>query len=491
MIKTIIGNTDVTTYVPFKSINMNDSLTIKSDSLSFSLYIDSLLSIPAPKAGQIVQVRYYWDVYPQEYVDIGVYETSEILFDASENKYYTLEFEGGITTVTRKWKGPPNWLEYSCTCSDYTRQFDRNLVNKVYTAGQYAGDIVRDIVANYVSSDFTVNHVDPGYKVPEMTFDFAEPSTCIQELAESIGYQWYVDFYKDVHFYWNENNLSPFAVGGTWGPGLNILYVDSEIKYAYNLEITEDISQLKNKILVKNANFKGTYINEDFVEAQSKFFKAFYNIFPGWDSSTTQEDRAKQLVIEIYYSSGGTLTLDYSRPITTILLDDIEGKAGDGQGDLNTIYVNFGSGFRLPDNYPLASGQVMRVYYSKMESIPILEIDQNSIDAMKKREGGTSTGIYEYAFDASTIYTEKGKELTVAVDRVLLRYRDPLITGTFQTRLRGWKAGQALIVYSDRWGFGVGDPISEVVWVKDVSKTVLNHELIEYTISFSSSPLGD
>lgn len=491
MVKTVISNYDVTTYVPFKSINMNDSLTIKSDSLSFNIYIDSLLSIPTPKAGQITQVRYYWDVYPQEYIDMGIYETSEILFDASENKYYSLEFEGGINTVSRKWKGPPDWLEYGCSCSDYTKQLDRNLVNKVYTAGQYAGDIVRDIITNYVSSDFTTYHVEQGYMVPEMTFDFSEPSTCIQELAECIGYQWYVDFNKDIHFYWNEHNLSPLAVGGTWGPGLNILYVDSEIKHAYNLELTEDVSQLKNKILVKNANFKGTYTNEDFVEAQNKFYKTFYSIFPAWDQSTTQADRAKQITVEIYYVSGGTLTLDYSRPITTILLDEIEGKAGDGQGDRNTIYVNFNSGFRLPDNYPLQSSQVLRVYYYKIESIPVLEIDQNSINEMKDREGGNSTGVYEYAFDASAIYTEKGEELTVAVDRVLLRYKDPLITGTFQSRLRGWKAGQSFIIFSNRWGTGVDEPISEVVWVKDVSKTVLNYELIEYTVSFSSSPLGD
>ena len=325
-----------------------------------------------------------------------------------------------------------------------------------------------------------------------MTFDFSEPSTCIQELAEITGYQWYVDFNKAVHFYWNENVNSPLNVGGTYGPATNTLDIDNEIKYAYGLELTEDSSQVKNKILVKNANFQGEFTNEDFVEAQSKFFNFFYDIFPFFSSSSSQSERAASITVEIYdVAEDGTLVLDTSRPITTILLDEVEGKAGDATGDINTVFVNFGKGIRLPDNFPLGDGQVMKVYYYKVESIPIIEMDQESIDDMKAREGGNSTGIYEYPYDASAIYTEKGEELTAAVDRVLLRYKSPLWTGTFMSRLRGWKAGQRFILKGNRWGETSGEAVDEIVWVRDVSKTILNYDMIEYVVSFSSSPFGD
>ena len=167
MIKTILNGVDVTLFVPFKTISMSDSLTIKSDSLSFTMYIKEF-ETPPPRSSQTVQVRYYFDTsdYPTDFLSAGVYDTAEILFDAAENKYYTVEFEGLITTVTRKWIAPPLWLSYECVCADYTRQFDRNLVNEVYPAGWYSGDIVIDIVNNYVSSDYNVFHVDRGVKVP-------------------------------------------------------------------------------------------------------------------------------------------------------------------------------------------------------------------------------------------------------------------------------------------------------------------------------------
>jgi hypothetical protein len=101
----------------------------------------------------------------------------------------------------------------------------------------------------------------------------------------------------------------------------------------------------------------------------------------------------------------------------------------------------------------------------------------------------TEDGIYEYAFDASAIYTEKGEELTAAAHRLLLRYAPEMKTGSFKSRRRGWKAGQYFNIYSTRFG----NPrvvLDEVMFVTSVDKKVLRYDLIEYTINFSSIPLG-
>lgn len=484
MFKIFVNYEDRTSYIPIKSVSMNDSISIKSDTCSFTMEIDQFAVSP-PRGNQVVEVRYYFDSWPSEYCVPGIYAPYDLTYDMDTSSWYALEFKGTIQTVTRRWIGPPRWLAYECTCSDFTRQFDRNLVNEVYPAGQYAGDIVKDIVNNYTIGFDTYN-VDIGFKVPEMTFDFSEPSTCIQEIAETIGYQWYIDFNKGVHFFWREDRVSPLAISKG-----NIYDVDNEVTNAYNLELTEDVSQLKNKILIKNANFKGVWNNEDFVEAQTKFFNMFYKAYPITDKASTQAQRASYIQVEIYNNVGGVLVLDTTRPITTILIDEIEGKVGDGAGDANTVYMNFGKGLRLPDNYPLSDGQVLRVRYNKIEAVPLLEVDQNSIDAMKSREGGDSTGIYEFAFDGSSIYTETGEEVTAAVDRVLLRYKDPLWTGSFQSRLRGWQAGQVFRLQSNRWGETPYLPIDEMVWVRDVTKSILKDDMMEYTVTFSSSPFGD
>lgn len=497
MFKIYVNYLDRTTYIPIKSISMNDSISVKSDSLSFTMHIEEM-QIDPPRAGQLVEVRYYFDTYPTEYVTAAygkqpIYSAQyDLYYDETEVKWYVYEFKGTIQTVTRKWAGQPRWLEYVCNCCDFTRQLDRNLVNEVYPSGWYAGDIVADIISTYTTG-FTTRNRYQGFRVPEMTFDFVEPSSCIQQLAEAIGFQWYVDFNKDIHFYWRENAQSPLSTTTS----NNVLNIDTEIVNAYNLELTEDMSQLKNQILVKNAKFKGSYTNEDFVKAQDKFYKIFYKVFP-FDSSTTQAERADKFVVKIYDVDGSGNFTESSRQITTIKLDEVEGQVGDGSGDNNTIYINFGSGvancgIRFPDNYPLGTGQVVRVYYYKVEEVPLLEVDQASIDSLKLREGGDSSGIYEYSYDASSIYTEKGEEVTAAVDRVLLRYKDPLWVGQFQSRLRGWKAGQVFTLFGYRWGEtrGGGNPINEICWVKDVSKTILKDDMMEYTVSFSSSPFGD
>lgn len=493
MIKVFVNYIDRTAYIPFKSISMSDSLSIKSDSLSFIMEIQQF-AIQPPRSSQVVEVRYYFATVAEanDYIQNGVYDSMfDFFHDDEVDLWYSVEFKGIIQTVTRRWVGPPQWLAYECTCCDFTRQFDRHLVNETYPQGQWAGDIVRDIITTYTTG-FSDLYVERGFKVPEMIFDFSEPSACIQEVAEYIGYQWYVDFNKNVHFFWREDKNSPLAISRG-----NIYDIDTEFTYAYNLELTEDTSQLKNKILVKNANFKGVYTNEDFVSAQTKFYKMFYKPYPITDVASTQLSRAQYFTIEIYDDDGaGHLTLDTERPITTILLDEVEGKVGDGTGDYNTVYINFGTGIancgiRFPDNFPLEAGKVARVRYYKIEAVPILEQDQNSIDSMKNKEGGDSTGIYEYSFDGSSVYTETGEEVTAAVDRVLLRYKNPLWTGTFQSRLRGWQAGQVFRLYSIRWGETSWLPIDEMVWVRDVTKTILKDDMIEYTVSFSSSPFGD
>lgn len=483
MIKILVNDADRTPYVIIESISLNDSITVKSDNLSFELDIEEF-SVTPPRCGNYIEFRNYFTSYPSSEIASKIYDTDEVLYDDIECLYYIREFYGTIVTVEYKWVSPPKWIKYTVTACDNTRFFDRKLVNNVYEAGLYAGDIVVDIITNYTTG-FTYNHVEKGYKVPEQTFDYSEPSACIQAIAEAIGYQWYIDQQNDVHFFWCEQKPSPLQIYTS-----NILNADTELVYAYNLTLTEDISQVKNRIIIKNANFKSdAQIYDDFTEANRKVFNSSYKLYP-FSIDTTQEERAQYVTVELHSLSGSSYVLD--KIYGTILLDGIEGSAGDGTGDNDTVYVNFDNKtIRLPDNHALESNHMIRVYFYRTEDVPVLEISQESIEEMKDREGGSSSGIYEFSFDGSSIFTENGEELTAAVDRVLLRYKDPLISGTFQSRLRGWKAGQSFVLNSNYFGSSRSDPIYELVFVKEVTKTIQKHDIIEYTVTFSSSPFGD
>lgn len=60
----------------------------------------------------------------------------------------------------------------------------------------------------------------------------------MEELAKLQNYYWYIDYEKDVHFFDQETNVCPMEVTDT-----SEVYGD--------LQITADISQLKNRQVVR------------------------------------------------------------------------------------------------------------------------------------------------------------------------------------------------------------------------------------------------
>ncbi|MZP28684.1 hypothetical protein GTO91_02985 [Heliobacterium undosum] len=85
-------------------------------------------------------------------------------------------------------------------CQDYTYQLDRRLVVETYE-NRTADWIVRDICLKY-APDFAANHVQTGApNVAFIIFDYQQPSECFKKLAEYCGWDWYVDYFRDVWFF--------------------------------------------------------------------------------------------------------------------------------------------------------------------------------------------------------------------------------------------------------------------------------------------------
>jgi hypothetical protein len=147
-------------------------------------------------------------------------------------------------------------IGYECRAKDWSHKLDGKLVTKSYS-NQTAKSIVLDII-NTFTSGFTTNNVKGDtITVGSIKFNYEQVSRALTQLADQIGWDWYVDANKDIHFFDEETAVAPFNLDDNsgnfeWG----------------SLEINQTVLNLKNHIFVRGGEYKKT-INES--EAIDKY----------------------------------------------------------------------------------------------------------------------------------------------------------------------------------------------------------------------------
>jgi len=163
-----IAGVDRTEYINARSFSITDELTSRVNSASFSFICNS--ETVTPTAGETVLIE----------------EGNTKLFSGR---------------VLRKKESffPPNLLKYEIECIDYTRDLDKKLVIESYL-NKTAGYIIKDIIDKYTTG-FTYTNVADGPIITKIAFDYIQVSEAITQIAETTGYEWYVDYDKDLYFF--------------------------------------------------------------------------------------------------------------------------------------------------------------------------------------------------------------------------------------------------------------------------------------------------
>jgi len=208
-----IGGVDKTEYVDARTLSIRDELTSKVNSASFDFICNDIAV--APKTGE------------------------EVLIEEGTIKL----FSGRILSKEESFL-PPNLLKYSVECIDHSRDLDKKLVFESYK-NQKAGDIYKHIIDNYTTG-FTYNNVSDGPIISEIAFDFVQVSEVLTKIAEICGYEWYVDYDQDIHFFAKNTYPAPFQLD------------DNQANYK-DLIINTNISQLRNRIYVKSSALEDTF----------------------------------------------------------------------------------------------------------------------------------------------------------------------------------------------------------------------------------------
>lgn len=129
-------------------------------------------------------------------------------------------------------------ITFSVECSDYTHTADRALITERFI-GDTANDIIAYLFDTYLP-DFTYTNVDVPQVIERVSFNRLTMSQALDKLAKLGNFNWYIDYYKDLHFFAKNDEAAPYSITD-----------DSNNYIPTSLIVRKDISQLRNKIVVE------------------------------------------------------------------------------------------------------------------------------------------------------------------------------------------------------------------------------------------------
>jgi hypothetical protein len=341
----------------------------------------------------------------------------------------TTIFGGVIVRITESVKAS-KIIEYKVQCNDYSQYLRRKLVTERYENMTVLA-IITDIKTNY-ASDFTVANVAVGPTIESISFNRLTVAECLQKLADAISYVWYVDYDQDIHFFAKNTELAPFDI------------TDTSSNYIYNsLEIVEDLTQLKNSVLVQGGeSTSASPRTETYTGNGTKVEYPLANKFA-------------ELPVVTVNSVAKTVGTEY--------LDD------DGSfqcmWNFNEKYIRFTSG-----NTP-ANGHAITIAATYLVPIVVRVPAPASI---------ASFGTYEFAITDKSIVSQQE-----AIDRALAElqvYQNQIYDGKFRTYVDGLRSGQVININSTQRGKNIDVLIQSVsVRMRDPIGTSF-----EYDVTFAT-----
>jgi hypothetical protein len=337
-------------------------------------------------------------------------------------------FGGFISRVEPVEIGKGDLIVYRVEATDYTYILINKNAQKVYTS-QTLNAIVTDLISTYVDSGYglTTTGVDTGPTIDTVSFNHIPLRKAFEKLAKITGYEWWVDYQKDINFKPKKAASAPETI------------TDSSNNHM-SLSIDADLSQVRNSIVVKGGK-----------EETSAFFSQTIEA-----DGVAREWILREKPTQVQHIKENTVAQNFGEDPTD------EETGNDYMFNKAEKYVRV----VVADPTPTAGTDIEVSYKYEVPVIVLLQ-DATSIGAIKALEGGD--GIHEYTIFESSIKSKA--EARQRALKELAEYADPLVNGVFTTRtgLLGagsyFVPGQELTVNSPAWGINTDTKyqIQEVV----------------------------
>lgn len=309
-------------------------------------------------------------------------------------------FAGRISAIIKDGFVPGEY-QYHVDCIDYQKQLDRRLVAEAYE-NKTCLEIITDIVDNYTSG-FTYNNVATGRTITKIVFNYIPAGKCIQELADLINFDWYVDSDKDIHFYDKETRIAPYQI------------TDANLStIIQNFQLTPNYSQVRNKIIVRGG----------------------YELSEFWSESRLGDGTTTAWTLA-YYPHSISMTVDGDA--VTLGIENVdEEDEYDYMYNYQEKFVRCSAGTSAP------AADIVIVFTYKYE-IPVVAHAANyaSQAVIAAVEGGD--GIIEHIVKDETLASRE--EAHDRAEMEISRWGAPMVSGSFATKnCHGWKPGQTITV---------------------------------------------
>ena len=352
--------------------------------------------------------------------EVKIYDDATIIF-------------GGIIVKIEESVDAYKILRYKVECQDYSRLLDRRLIAETYTS-RTVNQIIADIVSTYEldKEGITISNVDCSKTIDYIAFNYQPVSKCIEELADLINYDWYVDYEKDIHFFDSENIPAPFDLSDDGG------------NYNYrSLVIRRDNSQVRNSIILRGGEYLANTVSAEIIADGSQIIFPTGYKFSEIKVTVTGEDR--------------DVGIDYIN----------------SPDDHDCLHNFMEKIIRFKDDDKPALGKAVRI--SGKPYIPLIVDykDEVAVKAMSAEEGGS--GIYEFLIQDSSIITKEAARNRSLAE--ITTYKTTLSEGEFLTYTSGLQAGQTITIQS------TARDLDESFIINRVKSKMLTPKKIEYEIN--------
>ena len=343
-----------------------------------------------------------------------------------------VKFFAGIIDVAQDDPRAPSITFYKCQARDYTYSLDKKLVVETYT-NQAADLIVKDILTKYCAG-FTSTNVKTGAPtVEEIVFDYKRPSECFKELCGYVGWDWYVDYNKDVWFF-NPSSLAtpaPVAIEG-----------NTDVR---SLKHDIETEGLRNRVYVRG----GTMLSDL------------------WTYSINADGVTRTWLLP---HKPHSLTLTVGGVAKTVGIENVHEEASyDYLMNYQEKYVRCSAQTTTP-----ASGTTMAFTYKFDIDVITMVEDISSQNAVKAVQGGD--GVYEHVIVDDSLITLDAAEAAGNAD--LREHANPRVKGSFETEINGWAPGQIITINLSSRGI-IGTFLAQKVTLTPTTATLWTYR-VEY-----------
>lgn len=378
------GTTDITSYVDWNSLDCISVLTKERGTMKFSMLVTPSAASKIPALAD----------------SIALTDPSGTIFG------------GTVTEIEKTVKGTGGVLiNAAITVTDYGFALDSKLVKASYV-NQDPADIVADLVTRFGPGGFNATtHVQRGgFNVSSISFNYEQLTKCIEALAKQIGWDWYVDSSKMLHFFFattssgsSEYNPAPFNIDDT----------SAAIDWP-SIDIDQTITNLKNSIYVIGGTYK-----KEFTAVNTP------------DSYTTV---AGQVIYQLAYRYTGSFFTTLDAVVQSQGVDQ-----QDNPASFQVMYNSSGPFIRF--NSDPGSGHTLKVY--GFAEIPIVAHVQDSASI-------TTYGEYQ-----DSIIDPQIKSVPEAQERAeaeLVEFGHAVYDVKFNTLSTGLRIGQTILLNSVKFG---------------------------------------